>query len=93
MIRIMDKFIKSVPLVVLAGLAVFIWQSGDKEYSNIIAATLCALIVFMLTGLVYTVMSYFKMHIMPAGHYLCVMIGAGLLTFGVLYASLEYFYT
>jgi hypothetical protein len=38
-------------------------------------------------------MSYFKMHIMPAGHYVWVMLIAGLLTFTVLYASLEYFYT
>lgn len=89
----MDKFIKSVPLISIVGLLLFVWQSGSAEYSNIEAAGLCALIVFMLTALVYIIMGYLKMGIMPPKHYVCVMFGAGFLTFGALYASLEYFYT
>jgi hypothetical protein len=43
--------------------------------------------------MVYVVMAYFKQSLMPAGRYAVVMFGAGILTFAVLYASLEYFYS
>lgn len=88
----MDKFIKSVPLVVAVSLIAVLWQTGDEEYTNIVAATLCASVVFMLTAVVYIVMAYFNHRLMPAGRYVFVMFGSGFLAFAVLYASLEYFF-
>lgn len=93
MLPVMDKFIKSVPLVVVVSLLVVLWQAGDDEYTNVVAASLCAAVVFMLTAVVYIVMNFFKLSLMPAGRYVAVMFAAGFLTFGVLYASLEYFYS
>lgn len=89
----MDKFIKSVPIIVTVGLLAVILVRGDAEYSNMAASILCASVVIMLTGLVYIILSHFKQRLMPPGYYLGVMFAAGLITFAVLYMSLEYFYS
>lgn len=89
----MDKFIKSVPLIALVSLLAVVWQSGDAEYSNEAASALCALVVILFTAVVYIVMGWFNQRLMPAGRFTCVMFGAGILAFAVLYFSLEYFYT
>lgn len=89
----MDRFIKSVPVIVGLGLLGLVWQSGEAEHSNETIALVCASFVFMLTAIVYILMHHYQKTMMPAKHYIFVMIGAGLLTFTVLYTGLEYFYT
>ncbi len=81
------------PLIAIAGIVAIIWQSGDAEYSNEAASGLCSLVVILFTAVVYIVMGWLKQSLMPAGRYTCVMLGAGIIAFAVLYFSLEYFYT
>jgi putative effector of murein hydrolase LrgA (UPF0299 family) len=89
----MDKFIKIVPVIVGMCLLAFVLQIDDSEYTNTTAAMLCASVVVLLTAVVYIIMDYFEHSLMPAGRYLVVMFGSGFVTFAVLYASLEYFYS
>lgn len=89
----MDRFIKSVPVILGLGLLILIWQSGGSDYSNTLIAFVCAAVVFMLTAIVYILMHHFKQPMMAAKYYIYVMFAAGLLTFTVLYTGLEYFYT
>ena len=89
----MDRFIKGVPLIVGVSLLSFVFQGGeDAEYSNMISASICAAIVFMLTAIAYIIMTRQNKKMIAAHKFIFVMIGAGLLAFFVLYASLEYFY-
>lgn len=89
----MDRFIKSVPVLIGLGLLGLVWQSGDAEHSNAVIAFVCASFVFMLTAILYILMHHFNQKMMNANYYIFVMIAAGLLTFCVLYTGLEYFYT
>lgn len=92
MFPVMNRFIKSVPLLVTVGILAIVWYTGDAEYTNMAASSLCASLVFMLAAIVYIILDYFKQSLMPARHYVVVMFAAGLITFAVLYVSLEYFY-
>lgn len=70
-----------------------VWQYGDTEYANGITAVMCSGLVVLLTAVVYIIMDYYDKNIMPAERYVFVMAISGLVTFLVLYASLEYFYS
>ena len=89
----MDRFIKSVPVLVGLGLLGLVWQSGDAQHGNALIAVVCASFVFMLTAVLYILMHHFNKKMMHANYYIFVMIAAGLLTFIVLYTGLEYFYS
>ncbi|MHA3787749.1 hypothetical protein ACX0HA_06010 [Flavobacterium hauense] len=89
----MDKFIKSVPLIITIGLLATVWKIGDAEYSNITAAVFCAAAVMMFISLAYIILDHFKQRLIRPGYYICLMLMAGLVTFAILYASLEYFYS
>lgn len=89
----MDKLIKNIPIIVAFCLLLIIWYIGDRDYSNIFIALLCASVIFMVTASVYIVRVRLGMTMMAANQYIIVMLSAGLLTFAVLYASLEYFYS
>lgn len=93
MSAIMDRFIKIVPVIVAVCVVVIIWDTDDAEYTNTVASSLCASFVLMLASIVYIILDHFKQRLMPAGHYVVVMFVAAFITFAVLYASLEYFYT
>lgn len=93
MTAIMDKFIKSIPIIVAFSLSVIIWQEGDSDFSNVTSATVCASVVVMLAAFIYIILDYFGQSFMPAGRYIVLMLSAGLVTFAVLYACLQYFYT
>jgi len=88
----MDRLIKSVPIIVIASFLGYFFQSGDSEFSNLESASFCALMVFMLTALLYIFRKPLRLAITNPGKYMFFMIAAALLTYGVLYASLEYFY-
>jgi hypothetical protein len=88
----MDKFIKNVPLACLIIFVPVIWLTNDVHYSNIFIAAFCGLVIFTLTAGVYIIMARKGKAIIEAKNYIYVMLGAGLLTFIVLYAGLEYFY-
>ena len=88
----MDRFIKSVPVITGLGLLGLTWQSGNAEHSNSVISLVCASVVFMLTALVYILRVHFGHSMMNANRYIVVMAAAALLTFMVLYLSLEYFY-
>ena len=90
---VIDRFIKIVPLIVILSVLAIVWNTGDAEYTNTAASSLCASFVLMLAAIVYIILDHFKQRFMPAGHYVVVMFIAALLTFAILYASLEYFYT
>ncbi|MCO6148166.1 hypothetical protein [Flavobacterium sp. NRK1] len=89
---VMDRFIKSVPLIVALGVLSFVLQSEEEEYSNIVSASICGAIVFILSAAAYIFMARQNKPIMAPHKFILVMIAAGLLAFFVLYASLEYFY-
>ncbi|RDI15915.1 hypothetical protein DEU42_101208 [Flavobacterium sp. AG291] len=93
MTAIMDKFIKSIPLIVAFSLSVIIWQEGDSDFSNVTSAIVCASVVVMLAAIIYIILDYFEQSVMPAGKYILLMFSAGVITFAVLYACLQYFYT
>lgn len=85
----MDKVIKCIPFIVILCLILAIWYIGDGDYSNVFIATLCASVIFMLTASVYIVRVRLGKTMMVAESYIIVMLGAGLLTFTILYVSLE----
>ncbi|PZR21640.1 MAG: hypothetical protein DI539_07430 [Flavobacterium psychrophilum] len=89
----MDKFIKSIPIIVAFSLLILIWQVGDDEFSNLTAALVCASVVVMLAAVLYIIMNYFEQNLMPAKRYIVLILVAGLITFIILYAGLEYFYS
>lgn len=88
----MDRFIKSVPIIITLIFIAILTSSAEGTYSNITIAALCALVIFMFTSGVYIIRIHQKKTMMVAKSYFFVMLGAGLLTFVVLYAGLEYFY-
>lgn len=85
----MDKLIKSIPFIVVFCLVLAIWYIGDNDYSNVFIATLCASVIFILTASVYILRVRLGKTMMVAENYIIVMLGAGLLTFTILYLSLE----
>ena len=89
----MDRLIKSVPIIIALIFISIMITSGEGAYSNITIAALCALIIFMFTAVVYIIRTRQKKTMMMANSYFFVMLGAGLLTFIVLYSGLEYFYS
>lgn len=89
----MDRFIKSVPIIITLIFISIMISSAEGTYSNVTIAALCALVIFMLTAGVYIIRIHQNKTMMVANSYFFVMLGSGLLTFIVLYAGLEYFYS
>jgi hypothetical protein len=89
----MDRLIKIVPVLVIVSLVGFSFRIDDSEFSNSESAFLCTMVVLLFMALVYVVSVWKKWVIMKPGKYFVVMITASLITYGVLYASLEYFYS
>jgi len=88
----MDRLIKSIPIIVIVSFLGFFFQSSDAEFSNSESAGLCALVVLLLTSLVYVFKTRLKLTITNPAKYMFFIVAAGLLTYIVLYKSLEYFY-
>ncbi|MDV6168905.1 hypothetical protein R1T16_10745 [Flavobacterium sp. DG1-102-2] len=87
----MERLIKSVPVIVIVSLLGFFFQSGDAEFSHAESSILCGMVVFMFTSLMYIFMLRHNKKIMRPGIYFVFMVAAAVVTYIVLYASLEYF--